>query len=93
MENKFEEIKRILKDKGSVKTRFCFSKDTPDTCNVEIEIEKVNPKEIAGISKQPTEYHVKLKYEIYHRTFLGEDIYKEEEIEKLFKDFEKLENI
>lgn len=90
-----KDLKAILKDKGRVKTGFCFSKNNLDTCNVEIEIESVKPKEIIGIPKQPIEYHTKLKYEIYHRTFLGEKIYKGEEIEELFiklsKDFKKFE--
>lgn len=92
-----KDLKAILKDKGEVKTGFCFSKNNLDTCNVEVEIVSVKPKEIVGIPKQPIEYHVKLKYEIYHRTFLGENVYKDEEIEELFiklsKDFEKFENM
>lgn len=96
-----KDLKAILKDKKEdkekVKGEFSFSKDNLDTCNVEVEIELIVPKEIVGIPKQPIEYHVKLKYEIYHRTFLGESVYKGEEIEELFiklsKDFEKFENM
>lgn len=91
------DLKAILKDKGRVKTGFCFSKNNLDTCNVEIEIVPIETKKLIGIPNQSDLYRVILKYEIKSKISEGDKIYKKEELEELFinlsKDFEKFENM